>query len=97
MEYNPPCWNCTRYGPGKGDPDICGSCDAFPKGIPEIIWHGLFDHESPLGGEKDGLLFEADDKRIGNPVRMPEKRLKRLQAKSQHRMAIHSLRFSLRA
>jgi hypothetical protein len=69
MEHNPPCWNCKHIMAHTG-----ATCAAFPKGIPDVIWEGHFDHESPLGDEKDGLIFEADDKRIGNPTHIRRKR-----------------------
>jgi hypothetical protein len=33
------------------------SCRAFPLGIPEEIWEGVFDHNNPFEGDR-GIRFE---------------------------------------
>jgi len=43
------CWQCLRY---RGDL----SCDAFPRGIPEEILTGAFDH-SEEHADDNGLTF----------------------------------------
>ena len=32
-------------------------CDAFPDGIPDVIWNGEHDHTKPYDGD-NGVLFE---------------------------------------
>ena len=47
------CIYCTRYQGRKGKEAVC---EAFPKGIPESILMGDFNHQQPYGDEE--LLFD---------------------------------------
>lgn len=44
------CIKCNNFG-------MFRECKAFPKGIPEDIWTGLFDHKNPHEGDH-GIQFE---------------------------------------
>ena len=48
----PQCVGCVHYHFKSW------TCDAFPKGIPEAIIDGDFDHNKPYKGDK-GIRFEA--------------------------------------
>ncbi|MCK9596452.1 hypothetical protein M0R19_04670 [Candidatus Pacearchaeota archaeon] len=48
----PICVNCIHFKEEKGLP-----CDAFPKGIPDEILSGSFDHHKPFKGDH-GIRFE---------------------------------------
>ena len=50
------CMSCSHFRGSfeKSRP----SCTAFPVGIPDAIWIGDFDHNSPFEGDK-GIRFEA--------------------------------------
>lgn len=37
------------------------TCEAFPKGIPAVIWRGDNDHTKPFKGD-NGIQFEAIEK-----------------------------------
>jgi hypothetical protein len=51
---SPFCLFCKRWDP-QIDENVC---EAFPEGIPELIWEGKFDHREPFDGDS-GILFEA--------------------------------------
>lgn len=36
------------------------TCEAFPRGIPEVIWIGEVDHSIPFPGD-NGVQFEPQD------------------------------------
>lgn len=55
-------------GPNPGASAICSrclnlrdtrlqTCNAFPKGIPDIIWRGDNDHKKPFPGD-GGIMFD---------------------------------------
>lgn len=47
------CISCKHY---RG----VFTCDAFPKGIPDEISEGSFDHKEPHEGDQ-GIRYETDD------------------------------------
>lgn len=47
------CFACKRFRAGTG------ACEAYPKGIPEGIMFGAFDHREPFAGD-GGKLFELE-------------------------------------
>jgi|GEM_PF-1937634 len=64
-----PCQFCKRLiklGRGRriNEPDIGivygSSCEAFPKGIPNLIFNGFWDHSESFKGDK-GILFKPLD------------------------------------
>lgn len=56
MQVSPiQCLACTRLDPATEQPT---RCTAFPDGIPPEIGIYAADHRKPIGGERDGLLFE---------------------------------------
>ena len=51
--YSPVCTFCVHLraqGAGR-------RCDAFPEGIPKVIWNGANPHTSPVAGDH-GILFQ---------------------------------------
>lgn len=54
------CMACSRLLPAPGPlgEQLIAFCDAYPKGIPDPISSGEFDHRKKFGGEKDGMLFD---------------------------------------
>ena len=48
------CYSCLHYI-GLDDKGVI--CDAFPNGIPRIIYEGKFDHTEPFEGD-NGLRYE---------------------------------------
>jgi len=52
--YSPTCAGCKHFN--YIDPRA-RVCDAFPDGIPEVIWIGKNDHRKPYPGDH-GILFE---------------------------------------
>jgi hypothetical protein len=56
--FRPPtCMWCTHY---KGD----RKCDAFPGGIPALVWEGRDPHFEPIEGDR-GIQFEPSDQPVG--------------------------------
>lgn len=51
------CDACARLRP-KTDLDDPMTCDAFPDGIPDVIWNNQADHRRPFDGD-GGIRFEA--------------------------------------
>ena len=55
----PQCFRCVHqlYGGGSTDDGIeVGICNAFPDGIPIVIWTNEFDHRNPYPGD-GGIRF----------------------------------------
>lgn len=52
---------CAICKHSRGD----NTCEAFPKGIPEVILTGVHDHSEPYDGDH-GIRFEEDK---SNPMR----------------------------
>ena len=50
----PACMICTRFREDSSDPV---TCEAFPTGIPEVIWLGAFVHTRAYDGD-GGLRLE---------------------------------------
>ena len=56
MIYSTPqCMNCSNYDTLDND-NL--TCKAFPKGIPENILTGEFDHTKKHPTQKNNILFE---------------------------------------
>lgn len=51
----PVCLTCKHFHGGSAFPV---TCEAYPKGIPEAIWAGGFDHRQPYSGD-NGVQYEA--------------------------------------
>jgi hypothetical protein len=51
--YSPVCNFCTRR-------NGLWSCEAFPDVIPDDIWFGRHDHETPFPGD-NGVLFKKQE------------------------------------
>ncbi len=57
MQYaRPACMDCKHFFKQKGP----FSCKAFPKGIPDEILKGGFNHKKPFPGD-NGIRFEKKD------------------------------------
>lgn len=61
-----PCEFCTRLislgrGRKEDEPDVGtiyeSSCEAYPDGIPDMIYSGFWNHEKPYDGD-NGVLFD---------------------------------------
>jgi hypothetical protein len=51
LSFSPVCHECSRL-------DLSGkTCEAFPNGIPDIIWEGKNNHQKPYKGDL-GILFK---------------------------------------
>lgn len=50
----PPCGGCRHWTPRFGDYRIC---EAFPAGIPDVIWLRFRQHVRPVAGDH-GIRFE---------------------------------------
>ena len=58
MQFDRPiCFDCKHY---RGD----GICEAFPDRIPERILWGEIDHDKPLKGQKNDLVYEPIEGRV---------------------------------
>jgi hypothetical protein len=52
------CSHCRHYRKEVVvDKRAKGFCDAFPQGIPEVIFYNEHDHRSPFEGDQ-GIMFE---------------------------------------
>jgi hypothetical protein len=49
------CFNCKHFN------EIQGGCAAFPEGIPDEITEGNSQHEKPLKGQENDIIFEPAD------------------------------------
>ncbi|QHB38540.1 hypothetical protein lotta82_gp029 [Flavobacterium phage vB_FspM_lotta8-2] len=49
------CFNCKHFN------EIQGGCAAFPEGIPDEITEGNNQHEKPLKGQENDIIFEPAD------------------------------------
>lgn len=67
MLTEPACFTrgCRHYIGVKQDEDgeeeERHACDAFPDGIPEQVTSGTNRHAVPLPGQKNDVVFEAED------------------------------------
>lgn len=53
----PKCIECKHYR--QPDPEVEGlRCDAFPEGIPDEIIFGDEEHDTPVEGQGNDLVFE---------------------------------------
>ena len=50
--YSPTCFSCLHWHLNEER-----TCNAFPRGIPEVIWVGENDHKAPFIGDR-GIRFE---------------------------------------
>lgn len=48
---NSTCINCVNY-------EGIRTCKAFDKEIPNIIWNGDDDHNTPIKGQGNNIVFE---------------------------------------
>jgi len=55
MEFDLICVSCKNYNVEKQ------TCLAFPKQIPDEIWIGLDNHETPLPNQENNIVFEPID------------------------------------
>lgn len=57
----PICLRCSRLHPlDDGPPGTPETCDAYPQGIPEMIWRHGYNHQLPYEGD-GGVRFELKD------------------------------------
>jgi hypothetical protein len=54
------CYRCKHIHTDAPDEVVTEACDAFPKGIPDEIFWGAFDHTQPFEGD-NGIRFEEID------------------------------------
>lgn len=53
MIETPICFDCKHFvDDGKF------TCKAFPKGIPDEILYGDNDHQTPIEGQENSIVFE---------------------------------------
>jgi hypothetical protein len=57
MIYIPQCVYCKHY---RGKEGRARTCDAFPKGIPDVIFRNDFDHREPYPKD-NGIRFELSE------------------------------------
>lgn len=57
------CATCRHYRVGM-------ECEAYPDGIPEVIWRGDHDHREPYKGD-DGIQWEPVEKKRSPRPRHP--------------------------
>ena len=54
IEIPPKCLECKHFHDERTAPR---TCEAFPDGIPEVIYFESYDHTKPFKGDK-GIQFE---------------------------------------
>ncbi len=50
------CASCTRFDASITDKNVC---EAFPNGIPDVVFFGEVDHRNPVKGD-NGLQYLPD-------------------------------------
>ena len=51
--YSPLCNRCTQLLDAENR-----TCNAFPKGIPDVVWKGEWSHNEPFPGQGNEVVFE---------------------------------------